>query len=101
MEWYTSDTAQEAVSTVLAPLSDLGGARSERLIQTLHVYLDKHCSLARTAKLLDVDPDNPDDMLLLALACRARELAKIRVVGGSGRRERFAWRSGQRRERAS
>jgi DNA-binding PucR family transcriptional regulator len=26
-------------------------------------------------ELLDVDRDNPDDMLLLQLACRARELA--------------------------
>jgi hypothetical protein len=25
--------------------------------------------------LLDVDQDNPDDLLLLQLACRARELA--------------------------
>ncbi|MEA2221917.1 MAG: hypothetical protein QOH83_293 [Solirubrobacteraceae bacterium] len=26
-------------------------------------------------ELLDVDPENPDDLLLLQLACRARELA--------------------------
>jgi sugar diacid utilization regulator len=93
VEWYASDTAQEAVTTVLAPLAELGGARSERLIQTLHVYLDHRGSLTRTAEmlhmhrnavayrinqifeLLDVDQDNPDDMLLLQLACRARELA--------------------------
>jgi DNA-binding PucR family transcriptional regulator len=25
-------------------------------------------------ELLDVDPQNPDDLLLLQLACRAREL---------------------------
>jgi DNA-binding PucR family transcriptional regulator len=25
--------------------------------------------------LLEVDPDNPDDLLLLQLACRARELS--------------------------
>jgi sugar diacid utilization regulator len=93
VDWYASDTAQEAVTTVLAPLHDLGGARAERLIQTLHVYLDHRGSLTRTAEtlhlhrnavayrvnqifeLLDVDPDNPDDLLLLQLACRARELA--------------------------
>jgi sugar diacid utilization regulator len=93
VEWYASDTAQDAVATVLAPLVDLGGARSERLIKTLHVYLDNQGSLTRTAEalslhrnavsyrinqvfsLLDVDPENPDDRLLLQLACRARDMA--------------------------
>jgi DNA-binding PucR family transcriptional regulator len=93
VEWYASDTAHDAVATVLAPLVDLGGPRAERLIKTLHVYLDHQGSLTRTAEvlnlhrnavsyrinqifaLLDVDPDNPDDRLLLQLACRARELA--------------------------
>jgi hypothetical protein len=93
VEWYASDTAQDAVATVLAPLVELGGARAERLIRTLHVYLDQQGSLTRTAEvlnmhrnavsyrvnqifsLLDVDADNPDDRLLLQLACRARELA--------------------------
>ena len=93
VEWYASDTAQEAMTTILSPLVDLGGARAERLIQTLHVYLDQRGSLTRTAEtlnmhrnavsyrinqvfsLLDVDPDNPDDLLLLQLACRAREMA--------------------------
>jgi sugar diacid utilization regulator len=93
VEWYASDTAQEAVTTVLAPLTNLSGARGERLIQTLHVYLDHQGSMSKTAErmnmhrnavsyrihqifeLLDVDPENPDDLLLLQLACRARELA--------------------------
>ncbi|MEA2234269.1 MAG: hypothetical protein QOD83_4085 [Solirubrobacteraceae bacterium] len=93
VEWYASDTAQEAVTTVLAPLTKLSSARSERLIQTLHVYLDQQGSLTKTAErlnmhrnavsyrvkqifeLLDIDPENPDDLLLLQLACRARELA--------------------------
>lgn len=93
VEWYASDIAQEAVTTVLAPLAKLGGVRGERLIQTLHVYLDQQGSLTKTAKalnlhrnavayrvksafaLLEVDPDNPDDLLLLQLACRARELS--------------------------
>jgi sugar diacid utilization regulator len=92
VEWYSSDTAREAATSVLQPLSDLGGVRAERLIQTLHVYLDERGSLTRTAQrlnlhrnavayrvrkifeLLDVDPDNADDLLLLQLACRAREL---------------------------
>jgi sugar diacid utilization regulator len=93
VEWYASDTAREAVTTVLEPLTSLSGARGERLIQTLHVYLDQQGSLTRTAErlsmhrnavsyrmnqifdLLDVDPGNPDDLLLLQLACRARELS--------------------------
>jgi sugar diacid utilization regulator len=93
VEWYTSYTAQDAMSSVLAPLVELGGARAERLIQTLHVYLDHQGSLTQTAAalnlhrnavayrvnqifaLLEVDPDSADDRLLLQLACRAREMA--------------------------
>jgi sugar diacid utilization regulator len=93
VEWYASEVAQDAVTTVLAPLVELGGARAERLIQTLHVYLDQQGSLSRTAEtlnlhrnavgyrinqifeLLEVDQHNPDDLLLLQLACRARELS--------------------------
>lgn len=95
VDWYASDTAREAATAVLTPLARLGGVRGERLIQTLHVYLDERCSLTRTAQrlnlhrnavayrinrafeLLEVDQDNPDDLLLLQLACRARELAQI------------------------
>jgi sugar diacid utilization regulator len=92
VEWYASATAQEAVASVLEPLSRLGGAKAERMIQTLHVYLDQQGSMSRTAQklnlhrnavayrvnqifaLLDVDRENPDDLLLLQLACRARKL---------------------------
>jgi sugar diacid utilization regulator len=93
VEWYTSDTARDAVATVLAPLVSLGGPRAERLIRTLQVYLDQQGSLTRTAEvlnlhrntvsyrvnrifsLLDVDEESPDDRLLLQLACRGRDLA--------------------------
>lgn len=93
VEWYASDTAREAATSVLAPLLELGGVRAERLIQTLHIYLDERGSLTRTAQrmslhrnavayrikrafeVLKVDQGNPDDLLLLQLACRARELA--------------------------
>jgi DNA-binding PucR family transcriptional regulator len=93
VEWYASDVAQQAVTTVLEPLASLGGQRGERLVHTLHAYLDHQGSLTKTAAalnlhrnavayrvkqafaLLDVDPDNPDDLLLLQLACRARELS--------------------------
>jgi sugar diacid utilization regulator len=92
VEWYASDTAREAATSVLQPLLALGATRGERLIQTLHVYLDEQGSLTHTAQrmnlhrnavayrinrafeLLDVDRDSPDDLLLLQLACRAREL---------------------------
>jgi hypothetical protein len=47
VEWYAPDTAQEAVTAVLAPLIDL----------------------------LDVDAENLGDLLLLQFECRARELA--------------------------
>jgi hypothetical protein len=95
VEWYASETAREAAASVLAPLSELGGVRAERLIQTLHVYLDERGSLTRTAQrmslhrnavayrinqafeLLEVDRNNPDDLLLLQLACRARELVQV------------------------
>lgn len=92
VEWYASDTAREAATAVLQPLTAVGGVRGERLIQTLHVFLDERGSLTRTAQrmslhrnavayrinrvfdLLEVDRENPDDLLLLQLACRAREL---------------------------
>lgn len=93
VEWYASATAREAVKSVLAPLDTLSPAKSRQSIQTLQAYLDRQGSLSRTAEalhlhrnavsyrinrifsLLDVDRDNPDDLLLLQLACRARELS--------------------------
>ncbi|MEA2296122.1 MAG: hypothetical protein QOE86_3761, partial [Solirubrobacteraceae bacterium] len=92
VDWYASDVAHDAVSTILAPLNELEPTRAERLVHTLQVYLDHQGSLSRTAEalnlhrnavsyrikqvfdVLDVDPQNPDDRLLLQLACRAREL---------------------------
>ncbi|HEX7297547.1 MAG TPA: helix-turn-helix domain-containing protein [Solirubrobacteraceae bacterium] len=92
IEWYSVGTAREAVATLLAPLDKLGRRRSEVAIRTLGAYLDNHCSLSQTAKalhlhrnsvtyrlerifkVLDVDPDDPDERLLLQLACRARSL---------------------------
>ncbi|HEY0507959.1 MAG TPA: helix-turn-helix domain-containing protein [Blastococcus sp.] len=93
VEWYASRTARTAVDTVLAPLDKMGQSKAAAAIRTLQAYLDNHGSLSRTAAELhlhrnsvayrierifaelDVDPDNPDDWLLLQLACRARALA--------------------------
>lgn len=93
VEWYASHTARKAIATVLAPLDRMGNSKAEEAIRTLQVYLDNHGSLSKTAAVLhlhrnsiayrvdrifaelDVDPDNPDDWLLLQLACRARGLA--------------------------
>jgi sugar diacid utilization regulator len=93
VEWYASHTARTAVDTVLAPLDKMGHNKATSAIRTLQAYLDNHGSLSRTAAELhlhrnsvayrierifaelDVDPDNPDDWLLLQLACRARAIA--------------------------
>jgi len=92
VEWYASHTARSAVDAVLAPLDRMGGAKAEAAIRTLRAYLDNHGSLSRAADELhlhrnsvayrvdrifaelDVDLENPDDWLLLQLACRARSL---------------------------
>lgn len=92
VEWYASHTARSAVDAVLAPLDRMGPSKAAAAIRTLQAYLDNHGSLSRAATELhlhrnsvayrvdrifaelDVDPDNPDDWLLLQLACRARSL---------------------------
>ncbi len=92
MEWYASDTARASVRVQLAPLEQLGAARSETAIRTLAAFLDEQGSIGRTAArlhlhrnavtyrmrrittLLGVDLDDPDQRLALQLACRARLL---------------------------
>jgi sugar diacid utilization regulator len=92
VEWYASHTARKAVATVLAPLDRMGSTKADSAIRTLQAYLDNHGSLSQTAAVLhlhrnsvayrvsrifaelDVDPESPDDWLLLQLACRARGL---------------------------
>lgn len=93
VEWYASNTARDAVRTVLQPLDSLGPAKRDSFILTLKTFLDCQGSLSKTGtiihlhrnavsyrinrifEMLDVDPDNPDDRLLLQLACRARVLS--------------------------
>ncbi|WP_214369861.1 PucR family transcriptional regulator [Pseudonocardia sp. H11422] len=92
IEWFASDTAREAVDSLLRPLDELGPQKSRTALQTLRVYLDNQGSTTRTAAelhlhrnaiayrvrrifdLLDVDPEDPDTVLMLQLACRARSL---------------------------
>jgi len=92
IEWYASRDAREAVANVLEPLDRLGGKKADEAIKTLHVFLDARGSLTRAAEVLHlhrnavayridrifsqlpVDRENPDDWLLLELACRARRL---------------------------
>ncbi len=90
MEWYASDTARASVRVQLAPLERLGAARCETAVRTLAAFLDEQGSVGRTAQrlhlhrnavtyrmrritgLLGVDLDDPDQRLVLQLACRAR-----------------------------
>lgn len=90
VEWYASDSARESVDALLAPLEQLGPERADTAIRTLKTYLDEQGSSSRTARrlhlhrnavsyriqrifeLLEVDPDDPDERLVLQLACRAR-----------------------------
>ncbi|WP_271215038.1 helix-turn-helix domain-containing protein, partial [Pseudonocardia halophobica] len=76
----------------LRPLDELGPQKSRDALQTLRVYLDNQGSTTRAAaelhlhrnaiayrvrrifEVLGVDPQDPDTMLMLQLACRARAL---------------------------
>ena len=91
-EWYASDTVRRLISEQLSPLDRLGPRRAEAALRTLKTYLDEQGSVSRTAQalhlhrnavsyrlrriveLLDVDLDDPDQRLILQLACRARLL---------------------------
>jgi sugar diacid utilization regulator len=92
IEWFASDTAREAVDSLLRPLDDLGPQKRDTALQTLRSYLDNQGSTSRAAgelhlhrnaiayrvrrifDLLDVDPQDPDTVLMLQLACRARSM---------------------------
>jgi PucR C-terminal helix-turn-helix domain/GGDEF-like domain len=92
MEWYASDTAREAVDSLLAPLQELEPVKRDAWIRTLQSYLDHQGSLSRAAEelhlhrnavayridriyeRLGLDREDADVRLLLQLACRARSL---------------------------
>lgn len=97
IEWYASDSARESARRLLAPLERLSAQNREKLIRTLMAYLDAGGSTAKASKtlylhrnavayrlkqalkLLDVDLDDPDQRLMLHLACRAELLRSTGV----------------------
>jgi hypothetical protein len=93
LEWFSTDTAREAVDSILQPLDRLGADKRKSSIETLQAYLDNQGSLVQTGKqlhlhrnavgyrikrifeMLEVEFDDADTRLLLQLACRARSLS--------------------------
>lgn len=92
-EWYATDSARRSVAGLLEPLDELGPRRAAEAIRTLQVFLEEQGSVTRTAHrlhlhrnavsyrvrrifdALGVERDDPDALLALQLACRARSLA--------------------------
>lgn len=92
IEWYASDSARESARRMLAPLESLEPAGREKHIRTIMAYLDAGGSMAKAAQtlylhrnavayrmkralaLLNVDIDDPEQRLMLHLACRAELL---------------------------
>ena len=92
VEWLTADTARQTVRDLLAPLHQLEPERAHDLTLTLHTFLDEQGSYVKAAarlhlhrngvvqrihrlqELLGTDLSDPDERLMLALACRARLL---------------------------
>ncbi|TQM11613.1 helix-turn-helix domain-containing protein [Pseudonocardia kunmingensis] len=91
-EWSASTVGREIGQTLLAPLERLGPERRATAVRTLAAYLDHHGSLLHAAEalhlhrnslayrlkrilaVLDVDLDDPNQWMMLQLACRARLL---------------------------
>jgi sugar diacid utilization regulator len=97
-EWSASPIGEEIGETLLSPLRQLGPERFDEWVRTLSAYLDHRGSLLHAAKqlhlhrnslayrikrileLLEVDLEDPDQWLLLQLACRSAVLQLDRVV---------------------
>ena len=97
-EWYGTETARKRVGALLAPLNALDPARKTESLQTLRSYLDHGCSTSRTAtalylhrntvayriqrltEMIEIDLDDPDERLLLELACRSQQLSEARTT---------------------
>ncbi|HEY2551003.1 MAG TPA: helix-turn-helix domain-containing protein [Streptosporangiaceae bacterium] len=92
IEWYASDSARESARRMLAPLETLTAEGRQKHLRTIMAYLDAGGSMAKAAKtlylhrnavayrmkhalaLLDVDINDPEQRLMLHLACRAELL---------------------------
>jgi DNA-binding PucR family transcriptional regulator len=93
VEWYTSDAARESAKLLLAPLDHVDSRSRNTAIRTLAAYLDSNGSLARAGDslhvhrnavayrvkraldLLQVTLEDPEQRLMLHLACRAELLS--------------------------
>lgn len=93
IDWYTSAAARESAKLLLAPFDQLDMRGRDTAIRTLAVYLDAGGSLAQAAatlsihrnavayrikralSLLGVDVKDPEQRLMLHLACRAELLS--------------------------
>ncbi|PXY18104.1 hypothetical protein BAY59_34840 [Prauserella coralliicola] len=91
-EWSASASGSEITRGLLAPLDALGPQRRATAVRTLAAYLDHHGSLLHAAEalhlhrnslayrlkrilaMLNVDLDDPDQWMMLQLACRVRML---------------------------
>lgn len=89
VEWYSFDSVKQSITTLFLPLNKLSAAKRDSILLTISTYLDFQGSLNKTAAalhlhrnavsyrinhaldLLEVDSNNPDQMLFLHLACRA------------------------------
>jgi hypothetical protein len=93
IEWYTSDAARESAKLLLAPLNRFDARSRNTAIRTLAAYLDSNGSLARAGDtlhihrnavayrvrraldVLHVALEDPEQRLMLHLACRAELLS--------------------------
>lgn len=91
VEWYSFDSVKHSINTLLSPLNKLSTEKKRGMIVTLSTYLDFQCSLNKTAselhlhrnavsyrvkqafKLLEVDPNDSDQVLFLHLACKTKK----------------------------
>lgn len=95
-DWYTSESFQTYAGSLLESLRSSGG---ESLLTTVETYLEHESSasatgtvlgvhrntvtdrIARAERLLGLDLANPDDRLVLQLACRTYRLAAMKRNG--------------------
>ncbi|MEM9519875.1 MAG: helix-turn-helix domain-containing protein [Actinomycetota bacterium] len=97
VHWAEIDGVRPVLAEILEPLEELGPAKADRAIETLRVYLDSGRNLNMTARMLglhrntaryrverisnslEVDLEDPEQRLLVELACRVRESLRAMV----------------------